>query len=626
MANPNDIYVCVRAGDIYKRFNGTGNFIALGQASRQWRSLASAPNGDVYACTEGTDPDAGDRTIYKQTDGTGDFISLGQAYGMWQGIAVAPNGDVYASISGGDIYIQVGGVGNFVATGQTIRSWTGMASSPNGDVFACEFGGDIYKLSGGVFVGLGQTPRSWRYMTVASNGDVYACANGDDIYKQTGGVGNFIGLGQGSLEWNGLAAAPNGDVYASVISGDIYLQAGGIGNFIAMGQGSLQWLGMAGRNLAQYPPVASFTYTVDPTTASAQFEDTSTFFPTSWEWDFGDFSSPSFDENPFHTFPAAGVYIVSLTASNSNGSSTIVELVFIHESFVTTTTVAPTTTTTTPAPTTTTTTPAPVLNTSEVFIRDGFLNFVYDGMHAISATSSFTFHNEGFEIGAELRQAFDPVYFSIYNDQNTATFKLFNGDYTCSLATGDQTYNCWGHLNVESPIENQYFTDYVCISSEDVENKYVPLTYLFDSTTEVAVNVVGGTSQKLDADFYISDNKIKWDGRTLDGEINPGDILRVIYLAQGLSDPVRVKFILKDNILTVMGSITNGHYNKLMKRTLLSSSAGSWKVSFYMNTGDIFGRGYVSKFLAIADSFGNTGRAKPFTLKTWRQPMIVYKE
>ena len=42
---------------------------------------------------------------------------------------------------------------------------------------------------------------------------------------------------------------------------------------------------------------------------------------TSWLWDFGDGNSSSV-QNPIHTYSTSGVYSVSLTATNSNGSNT----------------------------------------------------------------------------------------------------------------------------------------------------------------------------------------------------------------------------------------------------------------------------------------------------------------
>jgi len=70
------------------------------------------------------------------------------------------------------------------------------------------------------------------------------------------------------------------------------------------------------------PPVASFTYSPSaPITGSAvQFTDTSTGgAPTEWAWNFGD-GGTSTDQNPSHTFTAAGTFSVSLTATNGGGS------------------------------------------------------------------------------------------------------------------------------------------------------------------------------------------------------------------------------------------------------------------------------------------------------------------
>ncbi|HEV8697941.1 MAG TPA: PKD domain-containing protein [Candidatus Limnocylindrales bacterium] len=49
-----------------------------------------------------------------------------------------------------------------------------------------------------------------------------------------------------------------------------------------------------------------------------QFTDTSTNFPTSWVWSFGD-GGTSFVQNPTHTYAAAGTFTVTLTASNTGG-------------------------------------------------------------------------------------------------------------------------------------------------------------------------------------------------------------------------------------------------------------------------------------------------------------------
>ncbi len=78
-------------------------------------------------------------------------------------------------------------------------------------------------------------------------------------------------------------------------------------------------------------PVAHFDFT--PTTPlitqTVTFHDTSTNTPTSWAWNFGDPASgtanTSTQQNPTHTFLAAGTYHVSLTATNASGSNTFTD-------------------------------------------------------------------------------------------------------------------------------------------------------------------------------------------------------------------------------------------------------------------------------------------------------------
>jgi len=69
-------------------------------------------------------------------------------------------------------------------------------------------------------------------------------------------------------------------------------------------------------------PTASFT--AKPVSGKAplavQFTDTSTYYPTSWLWDFGDGGISSL-QNPSHTYTVPGTYTVTLKVSNPVGSS-----------------------------------------------------------------------------------------------------------------------------------------------------------------------------------------------------------------------------------------------------------------------------------------------------------------
>jgi PKD repeat protein len=69
-------------------------------------------------------------------------------------------------------------------------------------------------------------------------------------------------------------------------------------------------------------PGASFS--ADPPTAAqpftVQFHDRSTGPPTAWLWNFGDGGTSS-EQNPVHTYPGNGTFIVTLVASNPAGST-----------------------------------------------------------------------------------------------------------------------------------------------------------------------------------------------------------------------------------------------------------------------------------------------------------------
>ena len=68
-------------------------------------------------------------------------------------------------------------------------------------------------------------------------------------------------------------------------------------------------------------PVAAFTSSVTAGVVPflVDFTDTSVQGPTSWAWDFGDGSTAT-ARNPSHTYTVAGIYTVTLTATNAGGS------------------------------------------------------------------------------------------------------------------------------------------------------------------------------------------------------------------------------------------------------------------------------------------------------------------
>ena len=246
-----DIFNGLASGVTAKTITVSGNpgstaqFLALNQATSDWRGICSDSSGNIYTIVLGVP------WVYKQTAGTGNFvINSGTGLSGWvQSICVAPNGNTYVVCGGntpprtGPIFVQTGGVGNFTDTLQTQRQYMDVASTATNNIYTVVYNGDIYMQTGGTgsFNALGQTSRAWTSVACASNGDVYATVASGDIYKQTGGTGTFTALGQTSRTWYGITVATNGDVYAVVNSGDIYVQIGGTGTFTALGQTSRLW-------------------------------------------------------------------------------------------------------------------------------------------------------------------------------------------------------------------------------------------------------------------------------------------------------------------------------------------------------------------------------------------------
>ncbi len=70
-------------------------------------------------------------------------------------------------------------------------------------------------------------------------------------------------------------------------------------------------------------PVANFRADQDTLDyLDFQFQDLSYYEPSTWSWDFGDGTTSS-DTSPVHSYEKQGVYVVCLTVSNINGTSTI---------------------------------------------------------------------------------------------------------------------------------------------------------------------------------------------------------------------------------------------------------------------------------------------------------------
>lgn len=77
------------------------------------------------------------------------------------------------------------------------------------------------------------------------------------------------------------------------------------------------------------PPIVDFD--VDnqiSCSGTIQFTDETLFGPTTWLWDFGD-GNTSTQQNPLHTYASDGQYTVTLSATNANGSDTVIRVNYV---------------------------------------------------------------------------------------------------------------------------------------------------------------------------------------------------------------------------------------------------------------------------------------------------------
>lgn len=77
-------------------------------------------------------------------------------------------------------------------------------------------------------------------------------------------------------------------------------------------------------NPAAIPPTTNFTASPTMTCSGfVSFFDSSSGFPTSWNWDFGD-GNTSTSQNPTHTYSAGGTFTVRLITCNAYGCDTLI--------------------------------------------------------------------------------------------------------------------------------------------------------------------------------------------------------------------------------------------------------------------------------------------------------------
>ena len=125
---------------------------------------------------------------------------------------------------------------------------------------------------------------------------------------------------------NGTTKNPS-HVYSSAGTYTVILTASN-----AAGSSTLSKAGYIGVNTPVVIPVAGFTGspTSSDSPLTVQFTDSSSNGPTSWAWNFGDGTANSTTENPSHQYTSVGTFTVTMTATNSAGSSALVRIGYIN--------------------------------------------------------------------------------------------------------------------------------------------------------------------------------------------------------------------------------------------------------------------------------------------------------
>lgn len=264
---------------------------------------------------------------------------------------------------------------------------------------------------------------------------------------------------------------------------------------------------------------------------------------------------------------------------------------------------------------------------SSAQIADGYVSLTHDATNPVTAESTFGFTGD-FEVTTVLRNAVDPINFSIHSSDSTFNFQFNAGDYTSSVHTGGVTNSCWGHIDIDATTMDDFFTEYLCVSADDTRRGFAPLSFTAYDCTSSAVNIVGGPPQEFGSDYILQGENVVWRSLGLDGEVEPGDILRVIYRAKSLSDPVKLRVSLVDDYL--LAKVYDYDSWSVVQRRNIVGTDNTWGASYYMDsTGQAHecqvGRGFGSQFRTVANDFHGTTKDERYLIRTQRRTVALYE-
>lgn len=81
-------------------------------------------------------------------------------------------------------------------------------------------------------------------------------------------------------------------------------------------------------------------------------------------------------------------------------------------------------------------------------------------------------------------------------------------------------------------ILEEVIVDHITLTATDISNKYAALTRTPNSAAEVAMNAQGAP-QIYGVDYSVTAKRLQWNGLILDGFLEAGDELRMVYSTEG---------------------------------------------------------------------------------------------
>lgn len=207
--------------------------------SNLWTDVCAAPDGSIYACSNGNG-------IYYKSNGSDEFLLIsGTEDKNWTCLTVLSDGDVYAGIYDGDLYVRYS-AGQFYAKGETSRKWTGLGRDSNDNIYASVENGKLLRQESGVFVEiLDSIIAPWTDIHITQANHLYACTStGAMFYSDSISEINFTAVEPSTVNWTGITSSSSGDVLATGLNDDIYKRTNGSGPFVGTGQVVRAWEGI----------------------------------------------------------------------------------------------------------------------------------------------------------------------------------------------------------------------------------------------------------------------------------------------------------------------------------------------------------------------------------------------